>query len=282
MKCIECGAYCIEVRGELSCQSCGLVGERVFEPVNRFDAEQLVRHKDTVLGSKIGNERMKGASKLRRLAVTTGLTKRQQKMKQVLFYTNIVASEFGLSESAKTDIRIYYEMLIAKHIFTTRMRYEERLGALCYIVLREHGYTYTLKEVSKTLEITPKKISKLSRLYARHLGKSQVFSNASYASLLEKFCSNLGLDRSFTNDCVSLYCHLDSIDSVYPSSAYLSGIIYFVESTRFSRTLTQKSIAKELNVGVTNIKNQNKRILNLLNIEDSLGVSIDDIVEGIR
>ena len=225
---------------------------------------------------------MKGASKLRRLAVTTGLTKRQQKMKQVLFYTNIVASEFGLSESAKTDIRIYYEMLIAKHIFTTRMRYEERLGALCYIVLREYGYTYTLKEVSKTLEITPKRISKLSRLYARHLGKSQVFSNASYVSLLEKFCSNLGLDRSFTNDCVSLYCHLDSIDSVYPSPAYLSGIIYFVESTRFSRTLTQKSISEELNVGTTNIKKQNKRILSLLNIEDSLGVSIDDIVEGIQ
>tara|TARA_R110002020_G_scaffold153171_22_gene332488 strand:- start:5708 stop:6556 length:849 start_codon:yes stop_codon:yes gene_type:complete len=282
MKCVECGASCIEVRGELSCVSCGLVGERVFEPTDRFDSKELVRHKDTILGSVIGTDNIKGWAKLRRLAVTSGLTKQQNYQRDINFHISVTASEFNLSESAKSDMRIYYDRLRKEHIFTTRMRYEERMAAIGYMVLKEHGYSYTLKEVSKILEIPSKTISRLSRLYARNLGKSHVFSSTNYNSLLEKFCSKLGKDRSFINDCINLYSYLDKIDSNYPSSSHLSGIVYFVETTKPVRVSTQKQIASEFGISVMSVKNHYNKILNLLAIKNTNGLTVDNIVEGIR
>ena len=145
-----------------------------------------------------------------------------------------------MSEACKITINDYYNSLKRKHVFNSHMSLEERIAAIGYIVLREYNYSYTLLEVAKRLEVTSKRVSKLSRLFARHLGKSHVFSMGNANALLRKFCQNLDKDISFTNDCISLYTYLDNIESRYPTSAYLAGIVYCVETTQPNKTTTQK------------------------------------------
>ena len=156
MKCDECEADIVEIKSEWCCSQCGVICGEIFEKDEYNKKGELIRHSDgnnVGLGSVIGYERMKGASKLRRLAVVHSLSKQDRRLKKALFFCNIVASEFRLSEPAKKDMKIYYGDLSKKHIFTSAMKLEERAAAIGYLVLREHGYSYTLLEVSKVRHI---------------------------------------------------------------------------------------------------------------------------------
>ena len=186
------------------------------------------------------------------------------------------------SQDNKATIHLFDQALKREHVFTNPMTLEERIAAIGYIVLREYNYSYTLLEVSKKLEIPSKRVSKLSRLFARNLGKSYVFSTSNVSSLVEKFCLQLNKDRKFMSDCVNLYTYLESIESRYPTSAYLAGIIYCVETTQAHKTTTQKDIAKVFNVTTWTIRDNIKRILSKLHIKNTFGLTIDDIIEGIR
>ena len=125
-------------------------------------------------------------------------------------------------------------------------------------------------------------MSKLSRLFARNLGKSYVFSSSNVSSLVEKFCLQLNKDRKFMSDCVNLYTYLESIESRYPTSAYLAGIVYCVETTQPHKLTTQIEIADIFNVSTWTIRENNKRILSNLQINSTFGLTISDIIEGIR
>ncbi|QDP53561.1 MAG: hypothetical protein GOVbin556_25 [Prokaryotic dsDNA virus sp.] len=284
MKCDECKGDIVEINGEWSCNICGLITGSIMDS-SLFKNQELVKHRDgnsTRLGSHIGKEKIKGAARLRRLAVMHSLSKEQRLMKKAEFYMNMVLSEFQLSDCAKKDIMIYDSTLRRKGVFTSKMTLEERAGALGYIILKEYGREYTLQEVSQILELSPKRLSKLAKLYARHLNKSYVFSNINVPSLLEKFCLKLNKDRAFINDCVSLYYYLDKIEPKQPNSAHLSGIVYFVETTNTKLTMSQSEIAKEFKIGLTSLKNNYKRILSILKIDNAFNLTVSDIIEGIR
>mgnify|MGYP003625691611 FL=1 len=275
MRCEDCKTYVIKYDIEYGCPNCGLVHSPILE--NKLPD----RHRDNnKLGSIIGSGR--GSYKLRRLAVTSKLSNDDRSMKKVTFYQNIVVSEFSMSETCKITINEYYYKLKRKHVFTSKMSLEERVAAIGYIVLKEYNYSYTLKEVSKRLEILPKRVSKLSRLFARTLSKSYVFSNNNVSSLVEKFCLELSKDRKFIGDCISLYTYLDKIESRYPTSAYLAGIIYCVETTQPSKSTTQKEIGDVFNIKLLAVRNNYKKILSNLKIKSTFGLTIDDIIEGIR
>ena len=119
-------------------------------------------------------------------------------------------------------------------------------------------------------------------MFARSLSKSYVFSNNNVTSLIEKFCLQLNKSRKFISDCVNLYSYLDNIDSRYPTSAYLAGIIYCVETTQLSKTSTQKDVANVFGIKQLAVRNNYKKILSKLNIKDTFGLTIEDIIEGIR
>jgi len=290
MKCGECKGDIVDIDGEWSCNLCGLVTGSVMDSgdIGTYNLEggwDWLRHRDGSnfkLGSRIGFEKIKGTARLRRLAVMNSLSKEQRLMKKAEFYMNMVLSEFQLSDCAKKDIMIYDSTLRRKGVFTTKMTLEERAGALGYIILKEYGQGYTLQEVSAILELSPKRLSKLAKLYARHLNKSYVFSNTNVSSLLEKFCLKLNKNRAFINDCVSLYYYLDKIEPKQPNSAYLSGIVYFVETTNPTITTYQSEIADIFKVGLTSLKYNYKKILSILNIDNAFNLTVNDIIEGIR
>ena len=67
-----------------------------------------------------------------------------------------------------------------------------------------------------------------------------------------------------------------------PKSAYLSGIVYFVETTNPTITTYQSEIAGVFKVGVTSLKNNYKKILSTLKIDNTFNLTVNDIIEGIR
>ena len=275
MKCEECGTYIVKDNIELSCPTCGLV--------HGFITENSLpdRHRDNNnLGSFVGKE--KGSFKMRRLIMTNSISKEERAMKKVRFYTSIVVSEFSLSNSTRETINVYYKRLKKERIFTSRMGIEERVAALGYLTLREYNYNYTLLEVSNKLEIPSKKISKLARLFARKLGKSFIFSTTNVFSLLEKFCLKLNKNREFINECVNLFTYLEKIETHYPTSSYLAGIVHVVETTQPHKITTQKEIAEIFSITPWTIRENTKRILSKLQIKSTFGLTINDIIEDIR
>tara|TARA_R100001015_G_C4630284_1_gene191800 strand:+ start:475 stop:1320 length:846 start_codon:yes stop_codon:yes gene_type:complete len=281
MKCGECKGDIVDTEGEWSCQKCGLIiGNIMDAPI--FENNEIVRHKDIELGSHIGRSKTKTASRLRRLAVMYSLSKEQRTIKRRELHMNVVLSEFQLSDSAKRDILMYDSMLRKSGVYTNKMTLEERAAALGYIILKEYGKEYTLKETSAILEISPKRLSKLAKLYARKLNKSYIFANTNVSSLFEKFCLKLNKDRAYINDCINIYYYLDKIEPKQPNSAYLSGIVYFVETTKPMVTTYQKEIAEIFGVGLTSVKNNYRRILSILEIENTFNLTVNDIIEGIR
>ena len=293
MKCDECKGEVVELQGELSCEDCGVINGVVFGDEYRLKFEHggvganLIQDKnkdgnDLGLGSKIGHERMKGAAKLRRLATIFSLSPEQRLLKKAMFFINIASSEFQLSDCAKTDMKLYYTELRKKGILTSGMVMEERAGALVYIILKEHGYAYTLKEVSKILDIPSKRISKISRIFARALGKSYVFATTDVGRLLEKFCLRFTNDRTYIADGINLFTYINKIESHHPTSGYLSGIIYLVETTKLTKNYIQKDIAEAFDVSVLTLRLNYKSILSTLGISNTYGLNVSNIIEGIR
>tara|TARA_R110002012_G_scaffold320774_1_gene545516 strand:- start:22376 stop:23230 length:855 start_codon:yes stop_codon:yes gene_type:complete len=278
MKCDECNVDVVRNDIHYECPECGLVCSDILE--NEVMLKD--RHKDNNnLGSIIGKE--KGSYKLRRLAVTSRMSSEERTMKKAQFYCNTSASEFSMCEASKLTVKEYYNKLKRKGVFTTKMGLEERTAALTYLVLREYNYSYTLLEVSKRLEIPSKRVSKLSRLFARTLSKSYVFSTSNINSLVEKFCLKLDKSRKFMYDCVHLYNYLETIDSHYPTSSYLAGIIYFVETTQPTKITTQKEIAEAFGIKeAKTVRNNYKNIMSKLHIKSTFGLTVEDIIEGIR
>ena len=275
MRCEDCETPVIKYDIEYGCPNCGLVHSSILE--NKLPD----RHKDNNnLGSVIGDD--KGSYKMRRLALTSRISSEERTMKKAQFYCNVASSEFSMCETSKLTINQYYNELKRKMVFTTPMTLEERSASITYLVLREYNYSYTLKEVSKKLEVSTKRVSKLSRLFARKLNKSYVFSTSNVSSLVEKFCLQLDKDRKFMSDCVSLYTYLENIESRYPTSAYLAGIVYCVETTQPHKITTQNNIAEVFNVKSLAVRTNYKKILSKLEIKNTFGLTINDIIEGIR
>ena len=288
MNCEECNGKLVDIDGEISCEECGCVHSISLEAprpsvIKNSNTHEYLNHEnDNVygLGSVIGSEKMKGASRLRRLASWD--SGEDRKMKKAMFFINIVKSEFGLQNSAKQDMKNYYSTLSTKGVFTSRMSYEERAASIGYITIKEYGFGYSLKEISKTLDIPMKKIGRYARLYARHLGKSHVFTMSNPQGMIEKHCTRFTKDRKFMNDILNMYHYLDSIVNSHPSAHYLAGITYFVEKLKPSKEYTKIEIAEAFETNPRRITEVNNRIKEMLNITDTFGLSVEDILEGIR
>ena len=288
MKCRECNGKIVDIDGELSCENCGIVHSISLEPprpqtIKNQNSHEFLNHENDNaygLGSIIGPENFKGASRLRRLA--SRQSGEDRKMKKAMFFINIVKSEFGLKNSAKLDMRNYYSTLSSKGIFTSKMSYEERAASIGYITIKEYGYGYTLKEMCKILDVPMKRVGRNARLYARHLGKSHVFAMANPEGMIEKYCSRITENRKFMNDILNMYHYLDNIVSSHPSTHYLAGITYFVEGLKMQKEHTRKQIAEAFETNPRRITEVIKRIKNMLNINDTFGLTVEDILEGVR
>ena len=180
----------------------------------------------------------------------------------------MVANEFNMAETAKDTVKQYYSTLKNKHVFTSRMPLELRAAAIGYIVLREFGYAYTLREVGTTLEISKRKISKLARLYARVLLKGYVFQHENPFPLIEKFALRLDKPRDFMNDVHRLYEHVNSVEFYGPTSPHLSAMFYVVELNQPHPTLRQTQIAEVFGVTPITVRKNVKHMKVILMTED--------------
>jgi transcription initiation factor TFIIIB Brf1 subunit/transcription initiation factor TFIIB len=272
MKCNECENNILQKEDRWECSFCGLIIEENLLEKNpdRFENNKLVRHKDKILGSVVGFGHR--GNRLRRIA--RNASPQERSTIDGYYYCNMVANEFNMTESAKDTVKQYYSTLKNKHIFTSRMPLELRAAAIGYIVLREFGYAYTLREVRERLEIPKRKISRLSRRFARTLGKGHIFQHENPYPLIEKFALRLGKSRDFMNDVHKLYEHVNKVEFYGPTSPHLSAMFYVVEMNQPHPILRQTQIAEMFGVIPLTIRKNVKHMKVIL--------MTDDIMESVE
>ena len=268
MKCNECENSVLEVEDRWECSFCGLIFEENLIEENPYIENRTT--KDKTLGSVIGSG--KGGNRLKRIA--RNFSPQERATIDGHFYCNIVANEFNMTELAKDTMKQYYSTLKNKHVFTTRMPLELRAAAIGYIVLREFGYAYTLREVKKTLEIPKHKISRLSRRFARELGKGHVFQHENAYPLIEKFALNLNKTRDFMNEVNDLFVHMNKFGFYGPTSPHLAAMFYVVELNQPHPILKQTQIAETFGVTPLTIRKNVKYMKGVL--------MTDDIMESVE
>ena len=283
MKCRECSVNIVNDENEYYCPECGEVYGQVLEQpkfysqTNNETKKKDRRMADRTLGSFVSKG---GGYKLRRLAVwhQTG----DRAVKEGNFYCSIVAAELNFTSEMKELMEDYYKKLRENHVFTCHMKFEERAAALAYIVLRTYSLSVTLQEISKILEIPTKRVSKLSRVFARELKIPHIFSMYNIPSLIEKNCRTLGLDGYFMELVNKLYLYLENVEFKQPTTAYLASLVYLVETTMVTKTLSQGRVAEVFGTTVTTLRLHYKDTLKKLGLESTFGLSIDEIVAGVR
>tara|TARA_R110000824_G_scaffold153041_1_gene324542 strand:- start:174 stop:986 length:813 start_codon:yes stop_codon:yes gene_type:complete len=262
MKCNECENNVVEIEARWECSYCGLIIEDNLIEENPYIENRTT--KDKTLGSVVGFG--KGGNRLRRIA--NNVSPQERALIDGHYYCNMVANEFNMTETAKDAVKHYYSTLKNKHVFTSRMPLELRAAAVGYIVLREFGYAYTLREVGTTLEISKKKISKLSRLYARTLGKGHIFQHENPYPLIEKFALKLEKSRDFMNDVHRLYEHVNRVEFYGPTSPHLSAMFYVVEMNQPHPVVQRQEIATLFGVRAATITDNVKQIKVILMTEN--------------
>lgn len=268
MKCNECENDIRKLEDRWECSFCGLIIEENLIEENPYIENRTT--KDKTLGSVVGFG--KGGNRLRRIA--RNFSPQERSTIDGHFYCNIVANEFSMTETAKDTVKQYYSLLKNKHIFTSRMPLELRAAALGYIVLREFGYAYTLREVGKTLEISKRKISRLARRFAMTLGKGHIFQHENPYPLIEKFALKLNKSRDFMNDVHRLYEHVNRIEYYGPTSPHLAAMFYVVEISQPHPILRQTQIAEVFDVIPLTIRKNVKHMKEIL--------MTDDIMESVE
>ena len=266
MKCNECENDIRKLEDRWECSFCGLIIEEnlIEESPSRFENQVLVRHRDKTLGSVIGSG--KGGNRLKRIA--RNFSPQERSTIDGYFYCNIVANEFGMTENAKDAIKQYYSLLQNKNVFTTRMPLELRAAAIGYIVLKEFGYAYTLREVRKKLEFPKHKISRLARRFAMTLGKGHIFQHDNPYPLIEKFALKLNKSRDFMNEVHGLYVHVNKVEHYGPTSPHLAAMFYVVELNQPHPILRQTQIAETFGVIPLTIRKNVKHMKRILMTDD--------------
>lgn len=279
-KCTECRVYAELSDYEWLCPTCGIIIEEDLFVGSTFDRNgEKVRHRDRTLGSFIGNGN--GVSRLKRTERSTD-SPHEKAIQNGLFYCNMVCSEFDLSPEARSEIQYQYARLKNKSFFTTRMKVEIRAAAVAYIVMRQFSYNYTLREIASRLEIPRKDISKIARQLAREFNMGYIFTQNNLYSMIEKFALKLDKPRDFMDDVLKVHEYMLGVEYAPPTLFHIGAMFYLVDKIRTDSNLTQRKIADAMDISPQSIGKQYRYLKRELNIEEIIGITIEEIIEGIR
>ena len=79
-----------------------------------------------------------------------------------------------------------------------------------------------------------------------------------------------------------LYLYLENVEFKQPTTAYLASLVYLVETTMVTKTLSQGRVAEVFGTTHTTLRLHYKDTLKKLGLESTFGLSIDEIVAGVR
>jgi transcription initiation factor TFIIIB Brf1 subunit/transcription initiation factor TFIIB len=142
--------------------------------------------------------------------------------------------------------------------------------------------------VCKKNSAHPRQVARLARKIAAFFRKPWVLSQRNITQEVEKYCSQLGVHRTFTSSAIQLSDAMHRMAEeryVTANSGYLAACIYL--TGRLLKTVsirTQAEISEVCNVTEVTLRNNLLVILKMVNTErgDLEGISFEDFMTGVR
>lgn len=291
VKCPECGSKKIfrdKTRGEIVCQSCGLVIEEGMVDVSQewreFDSGDsekkrrsgapisLARH-DKGISTEIGM----GYSDIFKLPASSRpkffrMKKWQQRistaternLKYALAELKRYTSFLNLPPSVEETIALLYRKAVSKELVRGRSMESVVAGAL-YAACREHGTPRTLDEIAEVSHVPKREIGRTYRFLARQVGLRILPTDP--ADYLPRFASQLELSGHVVTKAIEIL--KQSKDKELTSGRGPTGVaaaVLYIAAQLMGEKRTQRQVADVAGVTEVTIRNRYKELVRELNL----------------
>ncbi len=292
-KCPECGSINLtydEQKGEVICQSCGLVVE-----------EKMVDTGQEFLGKGDKDKKGRGGAPLSRQKFDKGLTtniggvsdiyklkksgdtrkflrlKKWQERVSTSIERNLrlamaelrrVSSFLNLPNVVKDEAARIYEFVLQRGIVRGRSM-ESVIAACVYAACRTYNIPRTLDEVANASDVERKEIGRTYRFIVRKMGVN--IGTSSPKDYIPRFSSMLHLSPKTQNDALKI---LDKAVITELTSgrgpAGIAAAALYVSALLNDEKKTQREVADVAGITEVTIRNRYKELIEKLGIEDKL------------
>jgi transcription initiation factor TFIIB len=303
--CEECGAIewdLDSVRGEVVCQSCGLVVEKdVIDPgaewINHRDgpdrsrvgAPSTLTLSDKGLNTSISRSDLMGSrAKIhgisgkalrdwRRRAVIDDRSKtRSSRARNLVKAMQFIRDKSGLGKQHREQAAAFYRKAAEKGLVTGRSI--QGVAAACvYLAAREAGIPRRVEDIAKAFdmedEMKMKELKRTIRLASRELGAHRITGPEEY---LDKFNSDLGLPPQVLGAANSLWDLVGgSLEWQGKKPSGVAGVIMYKAAQMIKNARTQSDVCKVAGVSEVTLRGLLRlleRIIETLAKRDGLSV----------
>lgn len=307
VKCTECNSRDLHLdndKGELYCVTCGLVLEDEMaedtssgkEKAN--DPESPASHSPNkqgyILGSHVGIrnvdgtiDRSKLGRSLRKWDKRTKLTSQEKNRLKGIVLTNMIMAEFGVTNTLKEQAIWNYKKLHSSGMMSG-MNLEVRSASVTYFTFRDNGISRTIDEVCKKNSAHPRQVARAARKFARFFKKPWILSQRDITQEVEKYCSLLGVHRTFTASAIILSEILHNVAEqkfITTNAGFLAACLYVTGRLLPNISYrTQVEIATVCNITEVTLRNNMIILLDSINLKRSAleGLTFDEFIAGAR
>jgi len=307
VKCPECNSRELSVdsnSGETYCGECGLVlAENIFEETSagrergadpESDRTHNVNRVGFTLGSVVGTTNHDGSKDrtqvgrtLRRLNQRVSLKSHEKNRSKGFALVTMLATEFVSSPSFREQAVWNYKRVHDNNVLKG-MSLETRAAAVVYYTFKENGISRTIDEVCRKNMSHPRQVAKCARRIATFFRKPWVLSQKNIEQDVEKYCSQLGVNRLFTTSAIKLTSLMHNVAEQRYMNAnagftaaciYLTGIL--LAPTVASRT--QMEISNVLNITEVTLRTNLTKLLKMVGRSkgDLPHMNYDEFMEGV-
>ncbi|MBT4059099.1 MAG: transcription initiation factor IIB family protein [Euryarchaeota archaeon] len=282
--CEECGAIewdLDDVRGEVSCQACGLVVETdVIDPgaewVNHKEGPDRSRvgapstltlsdkglnttiSRGDLLGSKARIHGIKGKAlrDWRRRAVIDDRSKtRSSRARNLVKAMQFIRDKSGLGKQHREEAARFYRKAAEMGLVTGRSI--QGVAAACvYLAAREAGIPRPVEDIARAFdmeeEMKMKELKRTIRLVARHLGAHRITGPEEY---LDKFHSDLGLPPQVLGTANDLWDRIKgSLEWQGKKPSGIAGVLLYKSAQMRGSPRTQADVCKVVGVSEVTLR----------------------------
>ncbi|HEC57167.1 MAG TPA: transcription initiation factor IIB [Candidatus Syntrophoarchaeum butanivorans] len=290
-KCPECDSPLIRQdyeRGEIVCDSCGLVIEENLMDQGAewraFDYEQMVKRArtgapmtymihdkglSTFIDWRDANVQGKSASNIQRLRKWQNRVRVSSSSERSLIFAiseiDRMGSALGLSKDVREAAALMYRKAMEKDLIRGRS-VEGLATAILYAVCRQKGIPRTLEEVGSVSRVKQKEIGRTYRFLSRELDfRLQPSSPSEFVS---RFCSRLNLKEDVRAKAIEIVNQAEQQElTVGKGPISIAAAAIYIAARLCGDTRTQKEVAAATGVTEVTIRNRYKDIVEALGIE---------------
>jgi hypothetical protein len=201
----------------------------------------------------------------------------------------MILGEFVDSENIRTEFRFHYNNLNKNHMFKGKSIIE-RCAGLAYFTLKANNVMVDVNSISKSTDISKKKIIRMAKRIATYFGKPDVLFQYNPEADIDKVRYELELSFEFASDVKRVYYALaHSLGDVLDTKRkrFMAGVIWLTlqirgETGRNRVSMQSLAMALKNNKSKATISYGYRDILNAirLNRQKVEEITIEQLIEG--